>query len=860
MGAALLGLPLGTWWQLQQPQLWAPAHYVAIVLGALLLAALGVRGLRRHHSRAWLARVALQLALWAGLAAAGFGATGWRAAHFDAGRLPHHLQDRDIRVTGVVASLPRQRNGSTQFEFEVESARGAEGALTLPGKVALTWGEGTIGRAPGAASRAHASADPATQPALARPLPDRVLPGERWEFTVRLRQPHGLANPHGFDQELRHWQQGVQATGQVRPNGPGGSPRRLDEGRWAQPIDRARQAVRSAIYAQVPDARSAGVVVALVVGDQASIETGDWDIFRTTGVAHLISVSGLHVTMFATLAIWLVGLLWRGAARHWPALLLHCPLPVAAALGGIALAGLYATFSGGGVPAQRTLLMLAVVVGLRLLGRHWPWPMVWLLALNAVVLLDPWALLQAGFWLSFVAVGVLFASTLPGLLAQGAWGQFRALLRTQAVVTVALAPLTLMLFGQFSLVSLVANLVAIPWVTLLTLPLAMLGALWPPLWTLAGWAVQALVWWLGWLATWPWAALERPAVPWLLGVLAVLGGVWLVLRLPWHLRLWGGLLLWPVLVFAPARPPAGQFEVLAPDVGQGGAVLVRTAHHTLLYDAGPSYQSGGDAAQRVLLPLLRALGEHPDAVVVSHVDSDHSGGMAALARHWEGSHQPVEWLTSFAPQDVGLPELARLPAGRCQAGQRWDWDGVVFEVLHPTETDYQRNPPLSSNDLSCVLHITAASGYSALLTGDITLAMENRLALAQPGLRATLMMAPHHGSHSSSGPVWLNTLRPALIVVQAGHRNRFGHPAPRVIDRYEARQIPWVQTATCGAAQWFSAVPGEVSCWRDAQRRYWQYRAPPVARIIRSTAPPTTLPTTPPTTLPTAHPNTPGND
>lgn len=831
MGAALLGLPLGTWVQLQQPALWPLWCYTLAVAAGLLVALAALRALQGCSvgcaiatpfvSGAWAASGVWHLALLGGLAGglalAGFGATGARAAHFDASRLPAHLQDRDIRVSGVVASLPRERNGSTQFEFEVEQASGPAGTVTLPGRVALTWGEGVFAR-PDSAGAARGTV---TQ----RP-PDRVRPGERWAFTVRLRQPHGLANPHGFDQELRHWQLGVQATGQVRPQGAGGPPQRLDPGRWVHPIDRARQAVRSAIYAQVPDTRSAGVVVALVVGDQASIETGDWDIFRTTGVAHLISVSGLHVTMFASLAVALVGFVLRAAARFWPGLLLRCPLPVAAAVGGIALAGLYAAFSGGGVPAQRTLLMLAVVVGLRLAGRHWPWPMVWLLALNAVVLLDPWALLQAGFWLSFVAVGVLFASALPGLLVQGLWGQFRALLRTQAVVTVALAPLTLMLFGQFSLVSLVANLVAIPWVTGLTLPLAMLGAVCPALWTASAWTVEVLVLWLGWLATWPWAALERPAVPWALGVLAVLGSVLLVLRLPWYHRMWGGILLWPVLAFSPARPAPGEFAVLAPDVGQGGAVLVRTAHHTLLYDAGPSYQSGGDAAQRVLIPLLRALGEQPDAVVVSHVDNDHSGGMAALVQHWAGSQKRVEWFTSFPPQEAGAPELALLPAGRCEAGQRWDWDGVAFEVLHPTAADYQRNPPLPSNDLSCVLHITAANGLSALLTGDITVAMETRLALAQPQLRTTFMMAPHHGSHSSSGPVWLNTLQPRQVVVQAGHRNRFGHPAPLVTDRYEARQIAWVQTPECGAASWHSLQPGGVGCWRDSHRRYWHYRPP----------------------------------
>jgi len=565
------------------------------------------------------------------------------------------------------------------------------------------------------------------------------------------------------------------------------------------------------------------VLAALVVGDQSAIDRADWDLFRTTGVAHLMSISGLHVTLFAWLATALVGWGWRRLAGVWPPALLALPVPWAAGLGGVLLATAYALFSGWGVPSQRTVLMLAVVVGLRLSVRHWPWPAVWLLAMSVVVALDPWALLQAGFWLSFVAVGILFAAD-PGRRrdAQGVpWprraGQaLLALVREQGVVTVALTPLTLLLFGQFSVVGLVANLAAIPWVTLLVTPLSLLGVLVPPLWDVAAWAVQGLSGVLEWLARWPWAALFRPVAPWPLAVLAVVGGVLLVLRLPWAMRLAGLMLIWPALLYMPPRPAAGHFELLALDVGQGSAVLLRTASHSLLYDTGPRYgpqPDAADAGDRVVLPLLRAFGERLDAVIVSHSDSDHSGGAVSV----QAAQPQARWLSSYDAD----------AARRCVAGQRWRWDGVDFEVLHPQPDHYGQDGRgrLSSNAMSCVLRVSNGA-HSAWLGGDIDAAQEVRLALARPDLRTTVMMAPHHGSQTSSSPVLLNTLRPDWVIVQSGHRNRFNHPAPVVLERYAQRGIPWVNSPECGAATWRSHEPGEVLCQREIDRRYWHHGAP----------------------------------
>ncbi|MDO5088135.1 MAG: DNA internalization-related competence protein ComEC/Rec2, partial [Comamonadaceae bacterium] len=598
--------------------------------------------------------------------------------------------------------------------------------------------------------------------------------------------------------------------------------------------------------------RRAGIVAALATGDQNAIDRADWDVFRATGVAHLMSISGLHVTLFAWLAAALVGALWRASARLGWRWCLAVPAPVAALVGGVALAAGYALFSGWGVPAQRTVIMLATVALVRLTGLAWPWPAVWLAACAAVLAWDPWALMQPGFWLSFVAVGVLFASDSGALQARhtGPGGYFVRLLREQASVTLALAPLTLVLFGQASVAGLLANLVAIPWVTFVVMPLSLAGMLWAPLWQAAAGALAPLAALLQWLAQWPGASVALPAAPGWAGVAAVTGGLLLALRWPWPWRLAGAPLVLPLLLWAPGRPAPGQFELLAADVGQGSAVIVRTATRTLLYDAGPRYSPDSDAGSRVLAPLLHALGGGLDGIVISHRDSDHAGGAAAVL-----AAAPGAWLmASF--DDAALTGARR--ALRCQAGQRWVWDGVRFELLHPAAGDYALRQP--ANALSCVLRVTAAKGVaagvaqraagtagahattghagggedgggegvSALLTGDIAAAQERALAGRYPdALHAHVLLAPHHGSRSSSSAALLDAVQPALVLVQAGWRNRFGHPAPEVLARYAARGLRVVNTARCGAARWHSAHPDEVRCQRQLARRYWHHRMPP---------------------------------
>ena len=804
--AAMAGGVAGAAAQLQQPALLDASLYaVPLVAGLLLLVALRVAGRRRTSVAALLAA-----ALCAGILL-GAGATGLRAVRHAADALAPGLEGRDIAVVGVVAQMPQRNEAGVRFRFEVEAARWADpaapdGLPRVPPHISLGWYAANTGLW----ERERAAEAQAALPAAA---PGPVHAGERWALTVRLRAPHGNLNPHGFDQELRLWEQGVHATGYVRTGARDAAPARIGA-TWWHPVEQARETVRDAVVARVADRQQAGVIAALVTGDQNAIDRADWDVFRATGVAHLMSISGLHITMFAWLAVWAVGALWRRSTR----LMLRSPAPQAALLGGVLLASLYALFSGWGVPSQRTVWMLAVVVLLRLSGRRWPWPCTWLLACAAVVAIDPWALVQAGFWLSFVAVGVLFATGAGVDVATrtGAGHRLMRLLREQWVVTLALTPLTLLLFQQVSVVGLLANAVAIPVVTLVITPLAMLGVLMPLLWTVAAGAVQGLGLLLKALAELPFATVSMAAAPVWMGACGVAGGVLLAMRLPWSLRALGLPLLLPVLLWQAPRPTAGEFELLAADVGQGNAVLVRTATHSLLYDAGPRYSLGSDAGQRVLAPLLRAFDEKLDMLVLSHRDLDHVGGAPAVL-----AMQPQAALLASIEASHPLP--AQRPAQRCAAGQRWTWDGVSFEVLHPLPADY--DGATKSNALSCVLRIGNGRA-TALLAGDIERDQEAALVqrTAAEGLRADLLLVPHHGSKTSSSVPWLDAVQPRVAVVQAGYRNRFGHPAAPVVAAYAERGTVLVDSPDCGAAHWSSLRSAVVDCERARRPRYWHHR------------------------------------
>lgn len=746
---------------------------------------------------------------------AAFALTGWHALAQQAQRMAPALEGEDVAVVAVVDAMPMRTAQGLRMRLAVEQAWQADGQpVALPDRLDVTW------YAPRAANTGAANG--AGAGAAAASLPE-VFAGERWRWTLRLKAPHSARNPHGWDGELWLWAQGVGATGYVRDGRNQEAPERLDAAQGRRPVEALRQQVRDAIVAQgagrgaVDDPqdtanerrRAFGVVAALVTGDQRSIDTADWEVFRRTGVAHLVSISGLHITMFAWLAMRLLGMLWRRSTR----LCLWWPAPLAALWGGVVLAAAYALFSGWGLPAQRTVGMLAVAAALHSGGWRWPWWTVWSVVLAAIALWDPWALCQAGFWLSFVAVGVLLASGQPALDGGGWRRRIQQLLREQMVVVLALSPLSLLFFGQVSLVGGLANLLAIPWVTLVVTPLSLLGVLWHPLWEAAAWCVQWMVQGLQWLSAWPWASLARAQAPWWAAGAAIAGGVGLVLPVPWSWKTLALPLLWPALCWQAPRPAPGELQMLALDVGQGSAVLLRTATHSLLFDAGPAWP-GGNAGSRVVQPLLQALGERLDVLVLSHGDADHVGGADAVL-----AQQPQARLMGAGAAAVA--QRLGKPWQPCVAGQRWEWDGVQWEVLHPAA-----GVQGGGNAASCVLRVQAANGAAVLLTGDIEAAQEAQLLRTGQNLRADVLVAPHHGSRTSSSAAFLAAVAPHTVVVQAGYRNRFGHPAAPVLQRYAAQHIQVQSTPECGAAHWDGVRGHPVQCERSVHPHYWSY-APP---------------------------------
>ena len=749
---------------------------------------------------AWLLLLVLQrrhgMALAACAAVLAFAQGAWRAEARMTPELHAAWEGRDLVLTGRVDSLPIAITGQGgvpgwRFEFAVDAV-GPTGTA-LPPQV------------------------PRRLMLLAYEAPP-ITAGERWRFTTRLKRAHGLANPGGFDAELWLFEQGLRASGTVRP---GGSQRLAAAPWWS--VDAARQRLRTAIHEHVADPGMAGVLAALSLGDQNAIAHTDWSLFRDTGTAHLISISGSHVVLLGWLASALVAPLWRRS--RW--LCLRMPAPTAARWIGVAVALGYALFSGWGVPAQRTVWMLATVAALKTLGLRWPWPVVLLAAAVIVTAVDPWALMQPGFWLSFGAVGLLMVA--GGDVATTWRSRLMAALRTQAIATVGLAPLGLICFSQLSLVGLLANLVAIPLISFFITPLALLGGLFAPLWVLAALLVHGLMGWLKFLIALPAAVWWLPAAPLWAQALAVLGAVLMVMRLPWRLRWAGVALMLPLLWPAVPQPADGQFELLAPDVGQGNAVLVRTHGHALLFDTGPAYAPGADAGERVLLPLLRSLGVNRlDVLMLSHRDFDHVGGAATL----------MQALTVGELRSSLEPSHALLRAGtsavRCEAGQGWTWDGVRFDVLHPLPAHYDAK--LKSNDLSCVLRITSVSGRRALLAGDLEAAQERALVQREPDLQADVLLVPHHGSKTSSSAELLAAVQPSIGLVQAGYRSRFGHPAPPVLARYQAAGIAVVASPSCGAWRWFS-VGATPTCERDRSRRYWSDRVAPPIEVAEPTGP-----------------------
>jgi len=891
----LFAFALGAWCLQQCANLPALTLCAGLAMPAVLSVAglaLACRWTGAHGYGPW-PRLLLPCAILALALSAGFGWSAWRAERRLQLGLPHNLEQRDLIVSGVVRGLPESFDYGTRFVFQiiryeplvaphgtVRQSRGAAGrdaptapapALKLPPDlpqtVLLTWY---------LPSRPAQPTQPAGGP-QARPLAARQPPeleaGQRWRLAVRLIRPHGNANEFGSDRERWMLERDLRASGTVQSNAPSellGYARGWQLNALLDAVDRWRGRLRQRIETVLAGAAHAGVVVALATGAQAAISAQDWQRFTQTGTNHLVAISGLHVSLVAGLCAWLAGWFWRNAARLGLPLPLLLPAQYVAALAGVAAAGAYIALAGFGVPAQRAWWMLLVAALALISGRNTGVATILAWALGWVVLIDPWAVASPGLALSFSAVAavLLVASSqrrevLPaspsrllnspmsgpmsssvsrlvsrsinqigGWLAR-AWRHLNAALRLHWAVTVALLPLSIAWFSQVPLAGVPANLVAIPWVSLLVTPLVLLGVLLPA--PLDAWAYRGAHQLLSWLSIYfdglmrlPWVVWHVPTPDPPAFLLALAGVGWWLMPRGWPLRRYGLILLGPLLWPCRVEPAPGEFRVTVLDVGQGGSTLIETATHRMLFDAGPGPEST-DAGQRVVLPFLQAHGiAKLDLLMISHGDSDHAGGAAAVL----GGVRVARVRASVPPgqrlwQQVQAAGVA--DQGVCLAGTRWTWDAVNFEVLWPVS----QPDPAAPNQTACVLRVSnrgPSGAHAVLLTADIEAAAEqaltDRMAALEPGgLAAEVVLAPHHGSKTSSSGFILEAIMPREVVFQVGYLNRFHHPHPSVVERYRA----------LGASLFRSDADGEVRFetrgarldamrYRVRHRRYWMGR------------------------------------
>ncbi len=799
MRCVLLAFALGVI-ALQQQAILPPASVWIYVLILIAIAALAVYAAWRSDGMAHrVARAAVLASAVIATGLAGFCYAAWRAEVRLADELPPAWEGRDIEVAGVIDELPQPVDRGTRFAFSVEHVLTPD--AIVPSTLSLAW------------YNAYARGGAVDAPADA--VPD-LHAGERWNLVVRLKRPHGTVNPNGFDVEAWLLQNNLRATGYVRKDDAN---RRLDAfaGRPADYIARQRELIRARILGALDGRSYAGVIAALAIGDERAIPATQWQLFNRTGVGHLISISGLHITFFATL----IGAGAYGLWRRSHALTTRLPARKAAAVAGVIAAFAYVLLAGFQIPAQRTLYMLAVAAIGLWLGRPGTASVVWLWALAVVLAWDPWATLTPGFWLSFGAVGLLLYI---GVGRIGKASMWREATRAQTAITLGLIPLMLILFQQISIVSPIANAVAIPVVTFIVVPLTLSAILVP--WDLLLVVAHTVFAWvaafLEVLSALPSAVWQQHAPPAWAAIAGVLGIIWLLAPRGVPGRALGLLWLLPLFVVVPMLPSQGAFRMTVLDVGQGLAVLVQTRQHALLYDSGPRFNETADAGNRIIAPMLRSIGvTHLDILMVSHQDSDHSGGARSLLET-----VPVGSLLSSLPDGHPLVR-ARTEHGdtvhRCTAGERWTWDDVEFAILHPVVANFS-NPKLRPNDLSCVLRVANAAG-SALLTGDIEARTEADLVRRSgDALHADVLVVPHHGSKTSSTPAFIAAVHPDVAVFTPGYRNRFQHPRQEIVDRYDAAGVRSYRTDYDGALT-FTFGDGqarEPRLERVHHARYWR--------------------------------------
>lgn len=692
------------------------------------------------------------------------------------------LEGRKIKVEGYVASLPAPREQSVGFDFVVTALRDEPGITrNSPGKIRLSW---------------------------YRPYP-LILPGQRLSLEVSLKQPHGMMNRHGFDYESWLFQQRIRATGYVRKavGDPTAEPDRFS-------LHSIRYQLRERLIAALPDTPGVALVLALTLGDRSRMDDRQWQMLTATGTSHLLAISGLHIGLIAGLAYFLVRRIWplyNRAAQF-------VPTPVIASIMSLLAATAYALLAGFTIPTQRALLMISVLILSRLFSRRMATADTLALALLGVLIIDPLAVLSSGFWLSFSAVFIILLALNHDIRHRSAqlfhsWG------KVQLFIYIGLTPVLAAWFNQLPLSALAANSIAIPWVSFISVPLVILGTILLMIHETTGTlllhtgtiSLEILQQVLHYLSLAEMLLVTIPQHSAGAVFAAVIGCLLLFMPSPIPGRWLGILWLLPLCMPVIDLPETGEFEVSVLDSGQGLAVVVRTRHRLLLYDTGPGFSSGYNAGRAIIIPYLRSQGLTTiDLIVQSHGDSDHIGGLNTILADMD-----VQSILSSVPDRIDFPHTAR-----CLGGRRWRWDGIEFEILHPPDAETYRG-----NDASCVLKVSN-DRHSVLIPGDIERRVEQDLLGAGTGsLQSTVLIAPHHGSMTSSTYKFIQAVSPEYVIFSTGYLNRFRLPKQDIINRYHEHGVKTLNTADDGAISLqFNNSGYSFITERDRSLRFWNAR------------------------------------
>ncbi|NQY26746.1 MAG: DNA internalization-related competence protein ComEC/Rec2 [Piscirickettsiaceae bacterium] len=688
-------------------------------------------------------------------------------------RLDDALVGLDLVISGTISNIPEHQSRLIRFEFSPDKSN----TITLPNKLRLNWYQSQ-------AIQLHA--------------------GEKWQLTVRLKQPRGMSNPGSFDYEGWLFQQGIGATGYVRSS----ADNKLLESSSIYSINAIRQSLTKAIEQHLINSPHIGLIQGLATGVRHNINQQQWQVLRLSGTSHLLAISGLHIGLSAAIGFFIFRFLWSRRAAN----LLFLPAKEAGAIGGFILALFYAALAGFSIPSQRAMIMVATVMISLFIRRPIPASRLLAISLLIIVALNPLSVLSAGFWLSFSAVSIiLFISQNRFPSPRWQWAKIHTL------IAIGLTPLLLLFFMQTSLIAPIANFVAVPVVSLLVVPIILLASflLWfaePIAVLLLQLAEQILnlVWFfLDYLAELPYSHWNSTVIPRLYYIPIIIGTLLLLTPRKFPAKWLGIIGFSPLFFYNAQQPNENEFWFTLLDVGQGLSAVIQTQHHTLVFDTGPKFSNSFNTGTAIVLPFLQHQGiKQVDSLIISHGDNDHIGGAIPLIN----AIDVTQILTS-------VPELLS-NSNHCDAGQSWQWDGVNFMMLNPNRDDIS-----SKNNLSCVLKVSNKT-HSVLLTGDIEYATEQQLiARYKAHLPATVLIAPHHGSKTSSSNAFINAVQAQYVLFPVGYNNRYHFPAKRITDRYQQRDITMFNSAKHGAIQFKFDHQNEpqITTWRQSSAKIWRY-------------------------------------